>query len=474
MKRVKKELWFSPKENSTFIDMGREIIFTYPEDWNKIQKNYGGKKFWSSLTGKSGGAYILPTEEEASQFVWCNTYQNTKHGPKVFHHAKRIDLRNQEDEDEQVTLSIFVNYQSIAKRGNFYLLQCNYKDEDTDFRWQVLLSDYDIRLDTLANYIYKFDNCECSIGKSILKFLVEDLNLQELKLNFVDLGQARSELTFYVSPQLKEEYKVQYLANFIDTRDYGVYLSDYIDEEESECKCNSSECLEPALYAVDRNIAIVDRNGKYEFVKGFYVDGRFFGTEVLEENPLLLLYKEKELDIEKDYLLHIHYYKKSGYVKLTLCRNIAAFIKFKEYKGSFLEWYRNSVSKKYSTSGIVEYEVTTRQAVYALNKEIILAEMKKELEKKVRGIFRRFVRKEKENKTLETLVTTCQDLEVTREDSYAAGNCKPGTEDFIRKHFPGRNKVTVKELEPFFSKSMYVRNMVPILLEKAAREEDPA
>ncbi len=470
MERIKKELWFSPKENSTFIDMEKGITFVYPKEWEEIQKNYGGKEFWNSRTGKSGGAYILPTVEEAAQFVWCNSYQNTKHGPEVFHHTRRIDLRNQEDEGLQITLSVFVNCEGSLEGETFYLLQSNYKEDDTNFRWQILLCGSDTNIQNLCNYIYRFEP-KYDLDESLLRALVKDLDLQSLELNFVNLGQRHTKLTFYVSPYLKKEYRVLDLLHFIDTRDYGIY----IDDEESQC--DSTEFLEPALYAVDRNIAIMNVNGEYKFVKGFYINRRFFGIEVLEENLLVTLYKEKKLDIEKDYLLHVHYFK-SEYVKLTLCRNIAAFIKFPEYRDSFLKWYRNSVSEEYSTSGIVEYEFTEKQAVYALNKEIILTEMKKELGKKVRGIFRRFARKEKENKTVETLVTTCQDLEVTREDSYAAGNCKPGTEDFIKKYFPGKNRITVKELEPFFSKSIYVRNMVPILLEKAAgeveREEDPA
>jgi hypothetical protein len=43
------------------------------------------------------------------------------------------------------------------------------------------------------------------------------------------------------------------------------------------------------------------------------------------------------------------------------------------------------------------------------------------------------------------------DLEITLEDSLAAGNCRPGTEDFRDKHFAGRESVTVKELMRFAS-----------------------
>lgn len=43
------------------------------------------------------------------------------------------------------------------------------------------------------------------------------------------------------------------------------------------------------------------------------------------------------------------------------------------------------------------------------------------------------------------------ELEVTLEDSLAAGNCRPGTEDFRDRFFPSRESVKVRELVRFFS-----------------------
>jgi hypothetical protein len=43
------------------------------------------------------------------------------------------------------------------------------------------------------------------------------------------------------------------------------------------------------------------------------------------------------------------------------------------------------------------------------------------------------------------------ELEITLEDSLAAGNCRPGTEDFRNKHFPQRESVKVGELVRFLS-----------------------
>lgn len=41
------------------------------------------------------------------------------------------------------------------------------------------------------------------------------------------------------------------------------------------------------------------------------------------------------------------------------------------------------------------------------------------------------------------------EVELSVEDSLAAGNCRPGTDDFVARFFPGRTTVTVKELARF-------------------------
>lgn len=41
------------------------------------------------------------------------------------------------------------------------------------------------------------------------------------------------------------------------------------------------------------------------------------------------------------------------------------------------------------------------------------------------------------------------DLIITLEDSYTAGNCQPGTQAFVDKFFPGKTKTTAGELKKF-------------------------
>lgn len=60
-------------------------------------------------------------------------------------------------------------------------------------------------------------------------------------------------------------------------------------------------------------------------------------------------------------------------------------------------------------------------------------------------------------------------LEVTIADSEASGNCGPGSEAFKAKHFPGKDRIYVKDLIPFLEQKE-VRNVISYL-ERREKEE---
>ncbi|MBI2612201.1 hypothetical protein HYW59_00075 [Candidatus Kaiserbacteria bacterium] len=64
------------------------------------------------------------------------------------------------------------------------------------------------------------------------------------------------------------------------------------------------------------------------------------------------------------------------------------------------------------------------------------------------------------------------DLDVTLEDSIAAGNCRPGTEGFRDREFPGKNSVTVGKLVRFLSVYGVRRVLEHKLLPLARRENE--
>lgn len=65
--------------------------------------------------------------------------------------------------------------------------------------------------------------------------------------------------------------------------------------------------------------------------------------------------------------------------------------------------------------------------------------------------------------------TRCEmhgDVEVTMEDSVAAGNCRPGTIDFRDEHFRGRTSATIRELLPLALRQQEVRRVLEYKLEQ--------
>lgn len=61
------------------------------------------------------------------------------------------------------------------------------------------------------------------------------------------------------------------------------------------------------------------------------------------------------------------------------------------------------------------------------------------------------------------------DLELSVQDSVDAGNCEPGTDRFVRRHFPGRQTVTVREL----SQHLGVWGVQRVLEHKLLGKEKP-
>lgn len=95
-----------------------------------------------------------------------------------------------------------------------------------------------------------------------------------------------------------------------------------------------------------------------------------------------------------------------------------------------------------------EYELTVPKVLYALDSEAQLAELRRGLAKKIRSDVSTRARQWLDRfSDQEILGTIPDDLVVTFEDSLAAGNCRPGTEEFVSKHFPGQAQTTAKALK---------------------------
>ncbi len=85
-----------------------------------------------------------------------------------------------------------------------------------------------------------------------------------------------------------------------------------------------------------------------------------------------------------------------------------------------------------------------------------------------------------ENPTVEELKELAAkhgDLEITRQDSIAAGNCASGTDDFLDTFFKGRTSVKASELVPYIEDYQGVRAVLEFKfrqLEQQAAEKSEA
>lgn len=97
-----------------------------------------------------------------------------------------------------------------------------------------------------------------------------------------------------------------------------------------------------------------------------------------------------------------------------------------------------------------EYELIVPKVSYLLNPAAPLAELRKELARKVREDVMDHARQWVENINDQAILETVpDDLVVTIGDSMAAGNCQPGTEEFRNRYFPGQAQTTAGELKKF-------------------------
>lgn len=112
------------------------------------------------------------------------------------------------------------------------------------------------------------------------------------------------------------------------------------------------------------------------------------------------------------------------------------------------EEFKNFVMEHLPSSKYVEFELTVPKLLFFLNKEKQFANVRKGIATKVRedafAAAKQFIADFNDKQILEAIP---DDLIITLEDSYTSGNCKPGTQAFVDKYFPGKTETTAGELK---------------------------
>ena len=158
------------------------------------------------------------------------------------------------------------------------------------------------------------------------------------------------------------------------------------------------------------------------------------GWELAETN---MLYKVRENEV------YIVGWKlaKTAYEKKM--ERIARFIPASEAAE-----FKSFVKEHLPSTKYVEFETTVPKLLFFLNKEKQFANVRKGIATKVRedafAAAKQFIADFNDKQILEAIP---DDLIVTLEDSYTSGNCKPGTQAFVDKYFPGKTETTAGELK---------------------------
>lgn len=195
----------------------------------------------------------------------------------------------------------------------------------------------------------------------------------------------------------------------------------------------------------------IERLGGDTFVRTMKIADRYYRGRVLEGNPL----ESEKLpagwqrladdalvrfyDERNEAHLVIYASAKAAYEKLA--RRFAHHMGEGEEFISFVSTYDGEY---------IEFELTVPKALFLLDQPAQLTELRRGLARKVRGdVMNRVRRWMNDVSDQDILEAIPDDLVITIEDSLEAGNCRPGTQEFVDQNFPGQTQTTAQELKKF-------------------------
>ncbi len=188
------------------------------------------------------------------------------------------------------------------------------------------------------------------------------------------------------------------------------------------------------------------------FVKTMKIAGERYRGEVLEGNPLEAVKLTAGWQRLADDVI-VRFYDGSKEAHLV------AYAPAKEAYGKLAQRLAHHMGESEEFISFVapecgceyiEFELTVPKVLFALDQTTQLADLRKGLAKKIRedvvSLARQWIKNINDQSILEAVP---DDMVVTFEDSLEAGNCRPGTEDFVKQFFPGQAQTTAAELKKF-------------------------
>lgn len=376
-------------------------VLDYEFDFDRIHKRCGGKCYYQSVSGYSGAGYI----KEYADLTRVGYYRvDTVHND--FHTPVKLT-------DEVSIMLPYVSHEEYKRKtletnpvvimvGKSTIIYCGFYTNMNEVLTTLLSGE------------------ELKQEPRILKRPFVDTRAYwkkngEVELKFYNLF-GYSFYPWEFATELLEDYAV----NYPDERVHSIFRI-------STCKDGTlvrTARIGQMLYAAE-----VLENDPCEGVSQAIPGWEFADTN--------MLYKVRENEV---YVVGWELAQKTYDKRVERFARLIPDNEVKDFK-NFVKGYLPSA--KY-----VEFELTVPKMLFFLNKEKQFADVRKGIAKKVRedvkDAARQFVADFNDKQILEAIP---DELIVTIEDSYKAGNCEPGTQAFVERYFPGETQTTAGELK---------------------------
>lgn len=414
MKNRRNRIEFSCGEGSSDIFLSihnQEPCILDPEfDRAELHALCGGKTYYLSRSGYSGAGYL----DQLGSLIPIGTY--------------RIDTKQ----------DYFVQFMSVGKRQSLcgesedILVAVPYAAH-TEGKSEIL-QDYPTVIKVGYEIIY------CSFVDNFVETLKELLTNdtawpkvqpQEFKKTFTSLN--------IWSEVYSEEVSIKFhnLCSMKNTPSPWIFFQDELEKYEA---ANDSERLHRLLS--------VEKVNDKDYVRVVKIGGLRYRGRILNE-PLVNLPAGWQR-LNKD--LIVRDYQRSSQVHLV------AYVSAKESRKKIAQRLARHLNEGEEFISVVsgchneydEFELIMPKTLWLIDQETQIVKIRQGLAKKIRedvtNLARQWVQEINDRSILEAIP---DDTIITFQDSLDAGNCSSGTEDFIKRFFPGQRKVTAKKLKKY-------------------------
>lgn len=414
-----------------YVEDGKVILLDAEYDTRLLHEKCGGRTYYVSCSGCSGAGYL----DDLGELLPIGLY--------------RVDTRHN---DFQVFLSVgkVLGGEDEGKEVMVAVPYCSHTDDKSD-----ILRNYPTVIKVGEKVVY------CDFFANFLSLLSLILSGEELPDEcMIDgayyYGRKRRTLKRVFSRPgswgAKEEEVTIDFFNFCSMRETPSPW-EFIPERLKDFLGEYPERMYQLLS--------VEKLPNGAFVKSVKIDGRRYRGRCLKGNPLLdnsltAGWQREESDVllrfyEKDAHLVAYATAQEAYEK------VARRVAFKVGLGDDFVACATSTSWRWNNE-YVEFEIVVPKILYILNRSGLLAEVRRGLARKVRQDIMSLARQWVDDMDDQAILEAIPDaMVITMEDSYASGNCRPGTQEFVNREFPGKTSVTARELKKFSSSNYVMR-----------------